>query len=192
MELFDMFKLSRELELTDGEIQLMKTSVNLIPTALFCELQKNMINLRGFAKAYDQIYSSAKKGSKKYNDSFIQKHKFEDKRKILNWQIKIVTMSGWGQLEIAYVDLQKNELIIKYGNSPFAAKYGKSKYPVCIVPTAFTAGGVSSNFGIDIDAVETKCMAMGDPFCQIELGPKEAILEKKKQVWEKMGLEGKV
>jgi predicted hydrocarbon binding protein len=186
MQLFDMFKLSKELDLKDGEIKVMKTNVNIIPTSLFCELQKKLVNTWGFEKAYEQIYNSAKIGSQKYNDSFIQKHKFEDKRKILNWQIKIVTMSGWGKLEIAFVDLKTKQLIIKYDNSPFAARYGKSKYPVCIVPTGFTAGGVTANFGENIEAVETKCMAMGDPFCQIELGSKESIEEKKKQLWEKI------
>ena len=189
-QLFDMFKLAKELELKDGEIQLMKTNVNLIPTSLFCELQKSLINNRGFERAYNQIYNSAKLGSKKYNDSFIQKHKFDDRRKILNWQIKIVTMAGWGQLEIAYVDLKKNEVIIKYDNSPFAAKYGKSKYPVCIVPTGFTAGGVASNLGVNIEGVETKCIARGDPFCQIELGLKDRIEEKKRQLWKKLKILG--
>lgn len=189
-QLFDMFKLSKELELKDGEIRLMKTNVNLIPTSLFCELQKSLINNRGFEGAYNQIYNSAKVGSKKYNDSFIQKHKFDDKRKILNWQIKIVTMAGWGQLEIAYIDLPKKEVIIKYDNSPFAARYGKSQYPVCIVPTGFTAGGVTSNLGMNIEGIETKCIAMGDPFCQIELGLKEHIEEKKRQLWKKLKILG--
>lgn len=190
MQLFDMFRLSKELDLKDGEIQLMKTNVNLIPTALFCELQKSLINAWGYRRAHSQIYDSAKAGSKKYNTSFIQKHAFEDKRKILNWQIKIVTMAGWGQLEIAAIDLQKNELTIKYDNSPFAARYGKSAYPVCIVPTGFTAGGVTSNFGVNIDAVETKCMAMGDHYCQIELGPKEQIEAKRETLWKKLKIPG--
>jgi hypothetical protein len=186
--LFDVFRLAKELELKDGEIQIMKTYVNMVPTSFLCSLQKEVIEAVGFEKAYQQIYKSAKTGSKIYNESFIKKHQFEDKRKILNWQIKIVTMSGWGKLEIAYVDLQKNEVIIKYSNSPFAAAYGKSKYPICFIPTGFTAGGVAATFGTEIEGVETSCMAKGDSFCQIELGPPDTILRKKEALWKQLGL----
>ncbi len=188
MQLFDLFKFSKEIEIRDGEITLMKTPINIVPTSILSEFQKKLIDSIGFEEAYNLIYNNSKTGSKKYNDSFIQKHRFEDKRRILDWQIKIVTLAGWGKLEISYVDLTKNELIIKYSNSPFAKEYSRSNYPVCIIPAGFTAGGVTANFGVNIDAVETMCMAKGDQFCQIELGPKEFIENKKNKVWGKLGL----
>lgn len=187
-QLLDLFRFSKLLQMKDGEITLMKTHINIIPTDILRDLQKSLIEAMGFEKAYDQIYEQSKEGSKKYNSSFIEKLSFKDKRKTLDWQLKIVTFSGWGKLEVAGLNFKENRIDIKYSNSPFALDYGKSKFPVCIIPTGFTAGGVSVNFGSDLEGIETKCMAMGDPYCKMEIGPKEYIAERKKELWSKWGL----
>ena len=186
--LFDAFRLVKELELKDGEIQIMKTPVCFTFTHILADLQKDLIESIGFEKAYFQLYETNKSGSKKYNESFINKHGFKDKRKVLNWQINIVTLGGWGKFEVMFVDLKENKLRIKFDNSPFPKIYGRSNYPVCILPTGFTAGGAAANFGADIDALETKCVALGDQFCEIMFSSPEEIKEKRTEQWKKLGL----
>lgn len=186
--LFDIFRLAKELDLKDGEIRIMKTPVCFTLTHILAGFQKDLIESIGFEKAYFQLYETNKSGSKKYNESFIKRHNFTDKRKVLNWQIKIVTMGGWGKFEVMYIDLKEKKLRIKFDDSPFPKLYGKSKYPVCILPTGFTAGGASANFGVDLDGLETKCMAMGDPFCEIMFAAPKEIKEKRIEQWKKLGL----
>lgn len=188
LNLFDLFKFSKTLTSTDGKLLLMNTPINIIPTAILCELQKGMIQALGFEKAYQQIYETTKQGSVTYNKDFIKFHGFQEKRKIVDWQWKIVTFSGWGKWQIIHLDLKENTLAAKFEESPFAKEYGKSKYPVDIIPVAFSAGGIAACFGTDLDCIETKCMAMGDPFCEIFIGPPKMIEEKKQALWRKWQL----
>ena len=188
MPLFDVFKLAKELEIRDGEIILMKRPVCFTLTHILADFQKDLIERIGFEKAYFQLYETNKSGSKKYNEAVIKKHGFKDKREVLNWQIKIITMGGWGTFEVMYIDLKENKLRIKCNNSPFPKIYGKSNCPVCILPTGFSAGGASANFGTDLDGLETKCVASGHPFCEIMFESPQEIKEKRIEQWKKLGL----
>ncbi len=188
MNLYEMFKFSKTISWKDGEIKLMKTYVSVVPTTLLCEMQKNLVNSLGFQKAYNLIYESAKTGSYKWNEEFIKAHDFKDKRKIVDWQWKIVTFAGWGKWQIINIDLEQNLLNARFEKSPLAKTYGKSNYPVDIIPVGFSAGGISANFGADLECIETKCVAMGDQFCEIEIGKKDYIEGKKQQLWKKWGL----
>lgn len=39
-----------------------------------------------------------------------------------------------------------------------------------------------------IDAVETRCVAMGDRFCEIEIGTPDIIAKKRQELWKKWGI----
>ena len=80
--LFEMFKLSKTLEMADGDLKLMGLDINIIPTSILADIQKGLIDSLGFAKAYDMLYTKAKKGSLEYNTNFIKKQNFTDKHKI--------------------------------------------------------------------------------------------------------------
>jgi len=188
MELFDTFKFAKELEVKNGEIKIMKTPVCFALTHILAAIQKELIDSIGFEKAYFHLYDTNKSGSKIYNESFIKKHGFTDKRKVLDWQINIVTLGGWGKFEVMYIDTKENKLKIKFEDSPFPKLYGKSKYPVCILPTGFTAGGASANFKKNLDGLETKCVAMGDPFCEIIFDSPKKINHMREEQWKKLGL----
>jgi predicted hydrocarbon binding protein len=184
-----MLRLAKLVDMQDGEIKLMGDPIHIIPSDILGDMQKGMIEALGFEKAYSQIYESAKSGSHEYNKNFVKRYSMKDKRKVLDMQIKIVTSAGWGKLQVAFVDTSKKRVVIRYTNSPFVRRYGKQKYPVCIIPTGFTAGGVSVTLGEDIDAVETHCMALGHPYCEIELGPPKRIEKKRRELWAKWGIE---
>ena len=187
-KLIEMFRLAKLVDMQDGEIDLMGTPVNIIPTHILCYLQKDLIEALGFRKAYEKIYAGAKEGARKYNQSFIEKYGFRDKRKTLDWQIKIVTSAGWGKSEVAFVDFKEDRAVIRYDKSPLPREYGRVEYPACILPTAFTAGGACVALGTDQDAVETKCMVMGSPFCEIEIGSPDRIAELRERLWREWGI----
>lgn len=186
--LFELFKYSKMLKIKDGELTLMNTYINIIPTALLCDLQKGLVQSWGLEKAYDAIYKSAKRGSAEYNKDLIKKQGFTNKRKIFDWQMRVVTFSGWGVIEPSKIDFKNISFKAHYHDSPFTKEYGKSNYPVDFIPMGFTAGGVSQAVGKDVDAVETKCMAMGHPYCEIELGLPKIINKKRLELWRKWKL----
>jgi len=188
MNLFEMFKFSKTISWEDGEIKLMSTYVSVVPSTLLIALQKSLIEKLGFEKAYNQIYDNTRKGSFKWNEEFVKAHNFKEKRKIVDWQWKIVTFAGWGKWEIINLELDNNRLNAKFIDSPLTKQYGKSKYPVDFVATAFSAGGISVAFGADLDCIETKCQAMGHPYCEIEIGEKDYIAKRKDELWKKWGL----
>lgn len=188
VQLFDYFKFARQLEFREGSIILMQVPVDILPVSILCELQKGYIEDVGFAKAYEHTYSRAKAGSIAYNKKFIQQLGFSDKRKTLDWQSKIIGFAGWGKIELIKVSPEEGAVIVRFHDPPFAKEYGKSTFPVDFLAAGFNAGGVAANFGIDLDAVETKCVAKGDPFCEFEIGKPSLIREKRLALWEKLGI----
>lgn len=187
MDLFELFKLAKTLKFGDGTILLMSTPVNIIPTDILCDLQKDMIKAVGVPKAYEAFYESAKKGALDYNKEFIKIHKFKDKRDIIEWQWKIVTLAGWGKWKVASIT-NENVLTARVENSPFPRIFGRSDYPVDFIPAGFSAGGISAASNEQFEALETKCMAMGDPYCEIVVGPPKVIEAKKQALWRKWKL----
>ncbi len=186
--LFDLFKFSKLLETGDGKLSLMGVPINIIPTEIMVTQQKELVKSLGIEEAYEKIYSSAKGGSGSYNSRFIKSKGFTEIRKVLDWQVKIVTFSGWGNLEIAKVDIADDSYSVHFKKGAFPIAYGRSQYAVDFIATGFVAGGLTANVGKDLDAVETKCIARGDPFCRIEVGPPEVIKKKRIALWKKWKL----
>lgn len=185
-KLFDMFKFAKFLNISDGEIQVWNIPMNIIPTFVLREWQKDTIKEVGYKKAFKKIYDSAKIGSEEYNKNFIKKEGFKDKRQIINWQTRIVSLSGWGIIEIAKIDFEKDEYVAHFKNNPFAKTYGKTNYPVDFLICGFIAGGFSASLGKTLDCIETKCVSKGDSFCEFIVGSPKRIEKEKNLLWSKL------
>jgi predicted hydrocarbon binding protein len=188
MELFDMFKIAKKIELKDGAITLMNAPVNIIPTSLFKDVQDDLINSVGFVRAYNLVYNNAKMGGQTFNQQLLKTHKFKDKRDILEWQRKVMMFAGWGKWKLQNFEPEKNSITAQFTDSPFTKAYPKSNFPVDIIPVGFSAGGISTCFKADLECIETKCQAMGDDYCQIEVCPKEIIENKRNELWKQWKL----
>lgn len=179
--LFELFKYSKLLELNDGRLGLMGVNINIVPTSILADLQKGLIDSLGLEKAYQKTYESAKKGSLEYNSKYIQKQGFVDKRKIIDWQAKIVTFAGWGNVEIAKIDFEKEEYYANFKNSPFPEVYGKANHPIDFIVAGFIAGAFEASLKKPLDCVEIKCRAKGDPYCEFFVSTPEAVKVKQKE-----------
>ena len=186
--LFEMFKFAKFLNISDGEIKVWNIPMNIIPTFVLREWQKDTINEVGYKKAFEKIYKATKEGSKEYNQNFIKKEGFKDKRQIINWQTRIVSMSGWGKIEIAKIDFEKNEYVAHFKEIPFAKTYGKTNYPVDFLVSGFIAGGFSASFNADLECIETKCIAKGDPYCEYVVSNPEKIKKLREEQYKKLGI----
>jgi len=100
---------------------------------------------------------------------------FEDYGK---WLVDIAKFSGWGKLEWGDLDFEKRRAIIYITNSPVGNKLvGQVNDPVDHIIRGLMAGGASYAFNRDVDILETKCIAVGDPFCEFIIKPSEEFLK---------------
>lgn len=75
---------------------------------------------------------------------------------------------GMGTLEVVEINRKKSHVTVRIRNSPIAEDYGSSDKPICYDNTGNIAGGAQLIFGKEMTCIETKCQAMGDPFCEFE------------------------
>ncbi len=115
--------------------------------------------------------------------------------KLISLILNFADLGGWGKMTCASSQIRKGRAvyIVKDGAmaSVYLRDYGKSKYPVCHVLRGAMAAGASAIHGkLDIDAVETKCLAKGDPYCEFLIKPRKEFLKTENKEYKKqLGLE---
>lgn len=95
-----------------------------------------------------------------------------------NILIKECRERGYGVLEIIKRDTKNRKYIMRVKNSFNALTYGKVKRPVCYAIAGLTAGVNTLFFGRDMECKETKCVAMGDPYCEFKVYPNHTKCKK--------------
>jgi len=80
--------------------------------------------------------------------------------------------TGWGIAEVKNIDFKRisGTVIVKECFEALARE--KKPYKVCYWIRGFIAGFHSAVFGQPVEAVETKCLAVGDEYCEFEIQKK--------------------
>jgi len=119
-----------------------------------------------------KIYSSVKEDAKKtflprFSELGIEKEKELSFLKIL------FTASGWGKIEVIDKNDETKRAIVVIDNSPFAqALRGKVQFPVDTILRGLFAGVFSALFNVDVDCVESECVALNHQNCKLIIKPK--------------------
>ncbi|MEM4257005.1 MAG: 4-vinyl reductase [Candidatus Diapherotrites archaeon] len=92
-------------------------------------------------------------------------------KKSIDFMRTFFTASGWGSIEIIDIDTEKGRAIVKVENSPVAKNVKNTKKPCDTFLRGFLAGIFTIYFKIDVDCVETKCIATGSPNCEFIIKP---------------------
>jgi len=87
-------------------------------------------------------------------------------QKMADEMAKKLTSMGHGKVEICDIDLSKNYYGAKVYNSCYAMGYEKSDKPVCHFLRGLFAAGGSVVSKKELQCIETKCLAMGDEYCE--------------------------
>ncbi|MGP8057556.1 MAG: V4R domain-containing protein [Nitrososphaerales archaeon] len=84
--------------------------------------------------------------------------------------LKIYSATGWGRLELPGLDPEhkRAKLKLEEGFECTGMKTGK---PVSNFIRGHLAGVLSTYFGSDVKAVETRCISKGDAYCEFEISP---------------------
>jgi len=89
--------------------------------------------------------------------------------------INTFNLAGWGELEIVKNNISEKTAVFHIKNSPVAIEFLSSKKPVCHTNRGFLAGGACKVSKTEVDCVETKCIAMKNPYCEYITMPKNKL-----------------
>lgn len=175
--MFEMIKklmMAREISFEKGNITLLKQRVVISPAQIFTNVVDEVNNDPGLTYKF---YEAAKKVNMKgYADLVSEKYKLRG-MKLAEWLINSGEIGGWGEIKFTERDVPKKMFKIRVINS--ISKDKKSSRPFDHFLRGQIAGGASAAFNIDLDCIETKCMASGNNFCEFVIGSKEFFNSKK-------------
>ena len=173
--MFDFTKkmmFARQFKLEKGRVFLLNTRISFFQPSTFAFMIINSINREQLLR---QMYYSAKKS---FSQTFINyvKIKFKTKpRELIEIMFNLAMMAGWGDWTLVKFNESQKSSIIQVRNSPVSEIIKEEKIitkcPVDALARGMHAGSAAVIFKDEVDAVETKCVAMGDRYCEFILKP---------------------
>ncbi|MFH1394562.1 MAG: V4R domain-containing protein [Candidatus Omnitrophota bacterium] len=160
--------LHKQLKFELGKITLLEQRVAMLPLFNVVELQKEL-ERKGLENT---LYYTNKKFGREWTSKIYKSFKMNENQ-IFEWGINSVSLAGWGKVELAEKNLEKNNIKFRLIDSGMSYYYGKTEKPVDHIFRGMIAGAMSAVYGKDLDAVETKCKAQGNPICEFVVQPKE-------------------
>jgi len=97
-------------------------------------------------------------------------------RQLLENIVHQLRVTGWGAPRIQKCDEERGALTILVENNPLVVALGtqgKSKEPVCHYFRGYWVGVVSEVLERKVSCAETKCMGIGDAYCEFKIGCRE-------------------
>lgn len=159
--------LHRQILFEKGKMALMGQPIAIIPIEEQYYIQR-VLEEKGLENL---IYYAAKESGVLWLDNMIPK--FEMKlNDVVKWGVEILSISGWGNLKFKSLDKEKKEVVFNLEEATMAKKYGSHPHPVDHLLRGYVAAAGIKFLGIDVDAVEHKCVVKGDPFCQYIIKPR--------------------
>ncbi len=165
------------LDFEKGVVSYKGTRMIMVSASWLGNLQKEIENILGPSGAYVVIRNASYLGgfdvAKKLNKMFGGLPLEEKIRAYLSF----ATLRGWGEFSLQELSLDPLKIIIRYENSYIKGRYESADEGKCFYFTGIAA--VIEEFlkfeGItyEVEAVETKCVAKGDPHCEFLFHKKE-------------------
>lgn len=84
-------------------------------------------------------------------------------------QIQLDKATGWGMAEVSNLDFKRLSATIIIYDCFEAIAWGKKPYKVCDFTRGYVAGYMSAVFGKPVEAIEVKCLAAGDEYCEFKI-----------------------
>jgi predicted hydrocarbon binding protein len=82
--------------------------------------------------------------------------------------LNYLSITGWGKLNLLEGNIKSKKISLE-GFSIFAANYGESDYPVCVLEGGILQGILQEITSLNWTCVEKECIAKGDRKCKFEL-----------------------
>ncbi|MFH0949192.1 MAG: 4-vinyl reductase [Candidatus Aenigmatarchaeota archaeon] len=168
---FTKLVLSKQMKFEEGSIILYGQPIIMFPVygmiGILKELEKNK---------YEKIlYYEYKTLGKKWTTVLRNTYKIKKGEIFQTAGSNILAMAGWGIVKVADIDSKIPVIKFRFENSSVANAYGKTDHAVCHMFRGMAAGAMCIEYGKEMDGIETKCKAMGAPYCEVVVKPSEQI-----------------
>ncbi|MEI7961775.1 MAG: V4R domain-containing protein [archaeon] len=163
----------RQVSFDKGRIKIFEQPSSLIPSESFVSMLKELEK----EGKENVIYRAGKHAGEKWFDSMREKSKL-NVDDVAKWGSNIVTLAGWGEAELKEMKRDDGYMVYNLKNSVVAELYGKTNHCVDHIFRGLVAGAAKVTFKRDVDCVETKCVAKGDPICEFIIQPKQRFDKK--------------
>lgn len=118
------------------------------------------------------LYSAGKRVGEETIKHLIEMYNFEG-RELFLALLQANQATGWGIGEISNLDFHHSVAdIVVYDCFEAVAWQNKKSIESCNWTRGYFAGSMSTIFHNIVEAVETKCLASGDPYCEFKVKPK--------------------
>lgn len=176
MSIFDELMLAKQLNFTDGKIELMGQGVLIAPSDFLAAYTESIGDSH---ELVIELYGCAKRSVHEGFGPNVGKSYGFSVMDYTNWFVNILNMSGWGRVRWEENDWENKKGVIVIEHSPIA-KYlkGKVSSPCDHIVRGFMAGGGASAFNSDIDTIEVECEAAGAERCKFIVDSKENLKAK--------------
>ena len=138
----------------------------MLPSDSFVLLQKEL-EKRGLENL---IYFAGKEAGKTWFEAMNKEYSLKG-RDVILWGSNIVTLAGWGEAIIESRDDSTKTITFALNSSVVSELHGSSKSPVDHIFRGLLCGAMCVIYKDDLDAVEIKCKAIGDPVCKFLVKP---------------------
>jgi predicted hydrocarbon binding protein len=164
MDLFEKFMLARQLNFSDGKIELLGQYVLFLPSDFLAMYTESVNSNPELVKS---LYEAAKRTVREGFGVNVGKSYGFSPRDYTNWFKDILKLSGWGDAYWEENDLENHKGVISIKGSTVAAYLkGKVSSPCDHIVRGFMAGGGSNTYNSDIDVIEIECEAIGAERCK--------------------------
>ena len=117
------------------------------------------------------LYDVGKRSGANYAKYLSEKYGVKD-LELISTVIQATRATGWGIVEVKSIDFKRLSGTVIIRDCFEALAREKKPYKVCHWIRGFVAGFQSVVFGQPVEAVETKCLAVGDEHCEFEIRKK--------------------
>lgn len=179
--------LARQIRFDEGRVEILNQPMVISPAWAFAYLLKVAKDPTEMGYL---IYEGTKQATREGMAIQVKKEKKLVGIDLARWIMQSGSLAGWGKLSLREFDEKTSSAKVMSENSVISQLFGKSSFPVDHAIRGFSAGTACVVFERDdIEAIETKCIALGDKMCQFEFMPREKLDFKnpliKKQIREK-------
>lgn len=176
--------IQRQLRFEAGHLILLGQRICMMPIHTIGRIQ---FELKKYG-AENIIYHTTKESGFDWWSGMTKTFKTTKIGEMLDWGVKIMSLAGWGNLTITKIDIENKEIFYTLENSSVANYLGKTGEAEDHIFRGYLAGSNKYFFGVESEAIETKCASKGDPRCVIVTKPKGKFDIKNPEVKKQLAL----
>jgi predicted hydrocarbon binding protein len=176
-DMFAKLLMAREIKFKEGEISLLGDRVVLIPAYSLGSMLKSASENPELGKS---LYYVSKECLRNGFAKVVRSKYGLTGMRLIEWLVNVGHVAGWGSISIVKRDVspERVEFVFHVKNPPLLG-LAKSAKPVDHIFRGMIAGGESMAFDADVEAIETKCVAQGNPYCEFVAKRREQFLADK-------------